>query len=395
MGGDHKMNIYLKTRWNATLIIGGAFAIAVSLLLFIMPYLVTAQDSTASSALQFKAKPYVQQTMILTFTNTYTYYFPLVFQNYRVPTWQFLGLEGSEVRDIAVDPNLPGVLYAVTADPQGVFKSTDFGENWYQASSGLRDDGILAQVAVDPLNSSKIYATAFNYPRFYHSENGGQSWQPGGDIPLIPKVLSPHPAIVDRLFVGVGAWDVWGGGGWLCKSDDGGLNWTVVITQQVLAASIATSALDPSLVYVGGNGLYRSQDGGESFASLTSSLPFSQIEAVAIHPTNPLTAYVSTEAGIFKTNDGGNNWLWWSEPPSYQIRNLLINYHNPEVLYISSRNCAGIYISTDEGRHWHPINTGLSSLCVNDLEANEEFTHLYAATSKGVWILDLTDGGEQ
>jgi photosystem II stability/assembly factor-like uncharacterized protein len=163
----------------------------------------------------------------------------------------------------------------------------------------------------------------------------------------------------------------------------------------VLAASIATSALDPSLVYVGGNGLYRSQDGGESFTSLTSSLPFSQVEAVAIHPTNPSTAYTSTEAGIFKTNDGGDSWLWWSERPSCRIQKLLVNRHSPQVQYISSRNCEGVYISTDEGRHWHPINTGLGSLCVNDLESNEEFTHLYAATSNDIWILDLTDGGEQ
>lgn len=389
------MNIYLKKRWNVTLIIGGVFAITVSLLLFMMPYLVTAQDSTVPSALQLRAKSYVQQTIVLTSTNAYTYYFPLVFQNYYVPIWQLLGLEDSNVKDVAIDPSTPGVLYAATTDPQGIFKSADLGNNWYRVGNGLQDDVRVTQVAVDPNQSLKVYITAPSYPHFYRSENSGQSWQPGGDIPLIPKVLSPHPAIADRLFVGVGAWDVWGGGGWLCKSDDGGLNWTVVITQQVLAASIATSALDPSLVYVGGNGLYRSQDGGESFTSLTSSLPFSQIEAVAIHPTNPLTAYVSTEAGIFKTNDGGNSWLWWSELPSYQIQNLLINHHNPEVQYISSRNCEGVYISTDEGRHWHPINTGLGSLCVNDLESNEEFTRLYAATSNGIWILDLTDGGKQ
>lgn len=389
------MNIYLKDRWNVTLSIVGTGAIAVSLLLFMVPYLVTAHNPATPFALQPEAESHVQQTIALTSTSTYTDYFPLVFQNYYVPIWQSLGLEGSEVRDIAIDPNIPGVLYAVTTDLQGIFKSTDFGGNWYRVSDGLRDDGILAQVAVDPLHSSKIYVTAFNYPRFYRSENGGQSWQPGGDIPLRPKTLSSHPTITERLFVGVGGWDIYGGGGWVCKSDDGGLNWTVVITRQVLAASIATSALDPALVYAGGNGLYRSQDGGDSFVSLTSSLPSSQVEAVAIHPTNPFTAYISTEAGLLKTNDGGDSWLWWSERPSDRIQKLLVNHRGPEIQYIASRNCEGVYISTDEGRHWHPINTGLGNLCVNNLEPNEEFSHLYAATSNGIWILDLTDGGEQ
>lgn len=389
------MNIYLKTRWEASLALGVAFAIAVSLLLFMMPYLATAHNSTTPSALQPEAKSYVQQTIALTSTNAYTYYFPLVFQNYRIPIWQFLGLEGSEVRDIAVDPNLLGVLYAVTADPQGVFKSTDSGKHWYQVSNGLRDDSVVWQVEVDPLHSSEIYAAALSYPRFYRSENGGQSWQPGGDIPLRPKTLSSHPTIAGRLFVGLRAWDIYGGGGWVCKSDDGGLNWTVVITRQVLAASIATSALDTSLVYIGGNGLYRSQDGGDNFTSLTSSLPSSRVGAIAIHPTNPLTAYVSTEAGIFKTNDGGNSWSWWSEQPSYLIQKLLINHHNPEIQYIASHDCEGIYVSTDEGKHWHSINTRLGSLCINDLKANEEFSYLYAATSNGIWILNLMEGGQQ
>lgn len=388
------MNIYSKKRGNDILVIGCAFAIAVSLLLFMMSYLETAQDSTVLSILRLRTKSYVQQTIVLTSTDTYTYYFPLVFQNYYVPRWQPLGLEGSNVKDIAIDPSTSGVLYAATTDPQGIFKSVDFN-NWIQVSNGLQDDVRITQIAVDPDQSLKVYATAPNYPRFYRSENGGQSWQAGGDIPLIPKILSLHLAVADRLFVGVGAWDIWGGGGWLCKSDDGGLNWTVIITQQVLASSIATSVLDPSLVYVGGNSLYRSQDSGNNFTSLTSSLPFSQVEAVTIHPTNPFTAYVSTEAGIFKTNDGGDSWLWWSAQPPYLIQKLLVNHHSPEVQYIASRDCGGVYISTDEGKHWSPINTGLGSLCVNDLESNDEFTYLYAATSNGVWFLNLSDGGKQ
>ncbi len=383
-----------KRIWNALLAIVIAFAIAASLSLFMMPYLVTAQDSPPPFALPLGAKSYVQQTVVFTSSNTYTFYFPLVFKSYYVPMWQLLGLEGSNVKDIAVDLSTFGVLYAATTDPQGIFKSANFN-NWYQISGGLQDDVKITQVAVDPDQFLEVYATAPSYPRFYHSENGGQSWQAGGNIPLIPKILSSHPTITKRLFVGVGGWDIYGGGGWVCKSDNGGLNWTVVITDQVLADSIATSALDPSLVYVGGKSLYRSQDGGDSFISLTSSLPFSQVKAIAIHPTNPLTAYVSTEAGIFKTNDGGDHWLWWGEQLPSLVRKLLINYHNPEIQYIAARDCGGVYISTDEGKHWRSLNTGLGSLCVNDLESNNEFTHLYAATSNGVWTLDLTDGEKQ
>lgn len=389
------MNIYLKNRQDVALLIIGTFAIVTSLVLLMTPYLMPPHKSTVLPALQPGSESYVHRTIALTSTNSYTYYFPLVLHNYYVPVWEILGLEGSNVRDIAIDPGALGVFYAATTEQQGIFKSVDFGNNWYQINNGLQGDVKITQVAVDPGQSLRVYATSPSYPRFYRSDNGGQPWQLGGDIPLIPAILSPHLSITNRLFVGVGVWDVWGGGGWLCKSDDGGLSWTVVITQQVLASSIATSVLDPSLVYVGGNGLYRSQNGGGSFASIASTLPFSQVAAVAIHPTNPLTAYVSTEAGLFKTDDGGDSWLWWGDQPPYQIQDLLINRHNPEVQYGASRNCGGVSISTDEGRHWYPFNTGLGNLCVNDLESDEAFAHLYAATTSGIWILDLPLGGKQ
>lgn len=388
------MNI-IKNKWTAIYTINGIFIVVISLWLCQTPYQVNATHSAISAVWQQGTPLRIQQPVRLVATATYTYYFPLVFQNYRAPTWELLGLSGNEVRDIATDPNLPSVLYATTTVTQGVFKSADFGESWYQTNNGLREDGALAQVAVDPSDSSKVYLIRSSYPRFYYSENGGQSWQPGGDIPLTPKILSVHSTVTKRLFAGVGAWDGFGGGGWLCKSNDGGLNWTVVITRQVLANSIATSALAPSLVYVGGNGLYRSQDGGDTFVSVLSDLPFYAVEAVAIHPTNPLTTYISTKVDIFKSTDGGDSWLWWGVRPANQTHRLLINYHRPETQYIASRNCEGVFVSDDEGRHWQSINTNLGNLCINDLEANIAFTKIYAATNNGLWVLDLTDGVPQ
>ena len=323
---------------------------------------------------------------VLTPTAVYTYYFPAIYHNYTVPTWQYLGLEGQEVEVVTVDPNLPGVLYVGTYE-QGIYKSADSGETWQRINNGLGDDpGNITGLRIAPTDSRTVYATAFNHPRFYYSKTGGQFWLAGGDIGRIPKLLSIHPAIPGRLFVGATILPDLPGGE-VYKSDDGGLSWQWVITSQVRANSIVASTLDPSLVYAGGNGLYRSQDGGDSFVQLLDGLTFGSVWTVALHPTDPLTAYMTTSVGILKTTNGGNDWLPWTTDV---LRKLLVDNHDPQVQYATAY-CAGVHISHDEGRSWRSMHVGLGNLCVNDLALDPTSTYLYAATKDGIWVIDLAE----
>jgi photosystem II stability/assembly factor-like uncharacterized protein len=176
-------------------------------------------------------------------------------------------------------------------------------------------------------------------------------------------------------------------GGEVYKSDNDGLSWQWVITSQVLANSVVASPLDSSLVCVGGNGLYRSQDGGDSFVRLFDGLTFGKVWAIALHPTNSLTAYMTTSAGMLKTTNEGDDWLPWAADV---LRELLVDQHDPEVQYATAY-CAGVYISRDEGRNWRSMNVGLGNLCANDLVLDSTSTHLYAATEDGIWAIDLIE----
>ena len=174
-------------------------------------------------------------------------------------------------------------------------------------------------------------------------------------------------------------------GGEVYKSDDGGLSWQLAITSQVLANSIIASTLNPSLVYAGGSGLYRSQDGGDSFVQLFDGLTLGNVWTVALHPTDPITAYVATSVGVLKTTNGGDDWLPWA---AHALRTLLVDSHDPEIHYATAY-CAGVYVSRDEGKHWQPMNAGLGNLCANDLALDPISTYLYAATGDGIWALRL------
>lgn len=322
--------------------------------------------------------------------SAYTYYFPVVFHNYHVPVWKALGLEGQNINVIALDPDLPGVLYAGTSD-HGIYKSTDYGETWIQINNGLWANANVLQIAIDPYISQTVYACALGSGYFFRSEDGGESWQPGGSLPFVPLVLEAHPAVAGRLLVGDLSLD-WAGGR-VYKSDDAGLTWTTVITERVIGRSIATSVLDQSPVYVGAYyGLYRSEDGGSVWTHLISGLPDAPILDVALHPTDALTAYVSTDVGTFKTDDGGDSWWSWGVGlPSQGIYNLLIDEYDPNIQYATSGS-VGVYVSRDEGRYWHPMNAGLGNQGVRDLVLDQGSSRLYAATADGVWVLDLTVG---
>ena len=83
-----------------------------------------------------------------------------------INTWTSSGPEGPAVLSVAIDQSNSNVVYIATAD--GVFKSSDGGQNWTAANSGAQF------VVIDPTNSSRLFAGGpFNFKR---STDGGQHW---------------------------------------------------------------------------------------------------------------------------------------------------------------------------------------------------------------------------
>lgn len=118
--------------------------------------------------------------------------------------------------------------------------------------------------------------------------------------------------------------------GGLWRSDDSGLTWTPVFDDQPVAAigAIGISPANPDRIWVGtgegnprnsasvGNGVYLSDDGGESWhhVGLEAS---ERIHRVLPHPSDPDTAFACAmgptwgeggERGVYKTTDGGTTW---------------------------------------------------------------------------------------
>lgn len=209
-----------------------------------------------------------------------------------------------------------------------------------------------------------------------------------------PAVMSGRIAAIDavageRLTIWVGAA---GGGVW--KSKDGGITFASVFDEHT--QSIGAIAIDPSnpeTVWVGtgeswtrnsvsiGDGVYRTTDGGRSWEHLGLE-DSERIAAIAVHPTSPDTVYVCAtghlwnaggERGVYRTEDGGQTWEpVLSVDENTGCSSLSIDPQEPRHLYAgmwqfrrypwafeSGGPGSGLYRSTDGGDTWEEMTGGL------------------------------------
>ena len=109
------------------------------------------------------------------------------------------------------------------------------------------------------------------------------------------------------------------GGGSVFKTTNGGASWAGA-GRGLTADVVLSLAIDPvttSTVYAGtrNHGVRKSTDGGTSWTAASSGLTTNRIWVLAIDPGTPSTLYAGTASGVFKSTDGAASWTAASERP--------------------------------------------------------------------------------
>ena len=156
---------------------------------------------------------------------------------------------------------------------------------------------------------------------------------------------------------------------------------------------VAPAPSNPRVVYAGtgeqnnrqstswGNGVYRSDDGGDSWQHLGLA-ETRHIAEVQVHPRNPDVVYVaasgdlwnaSEERGVYRSFDGGRTWrkVLYVDEDTGAI-DLVLNSDDPDIVYAATyqrRRTAwgfngggpgsGIHRSTDGGDTWSELTEGI------------------------------------
>ncbi len=185
-----------------------------------------------------------------------------------------------------------------------------------------------------------------------------------------------------------------------------------------IASLDATTLADGKLaLWVGAasGGVWKSLDGGTTFAPVFDDQPVQSIGAVEIDQRNPETVWVGTgEAwtrnsvsignGIYKTADGGDTWQHLGLANSERITDIRIDPRNSDTVYacVTGRLWSdslerGVYKTTDGGKTWLQVlkapnaATGCASLSMDQHNPDVLYAALWEFRRKG-WT--FRSGGE-
>ncbi len=274
--------------------------------------------------------------------------------------WRLLPMDARLAEDflgtLAVHPREPGRLYAGTY--LGIARSEDRGASWEVSDSGcLTAD----EIVTDPVDPDTLYITGRREP-------SGSCRSPSG----IPACA-------------------------LQKSEDGGRTFNCSqrgLPQEILSL-LTIDPLHPSTLLVRAQyDLYRSTDGGDSWNLLA---PFDSAllapHALAFDPREPDLVYAGFFDSIARSTDGGRTWTYSTQglPEIDRVLDLELDPVDPKTLYALTGS-SGVFKSTDAGKSWAPVGTGLERLYTETLLLDpRDRSTLYVRTRYN-GVLKLTQG---
>jgi hypothetical protein len=291
----------------------------------------------------------------------------------------------ASVNGLAVDPANPLILYAST-NASGVYTSVNAAQTWSPMNNGLTGTSLNATaVAVDPFNPGTVYVAT--NAGLFESANGAP-WQQVLSGKVVAMAFDPSTSGV--IYAGNSL-----SGNVISKTINGGAQWSGLLVNFALPATVFTAiAVDPtspSTVYAASEaGVFRTDNGGTYWRLMNTGLTASFVTTIAVDPTNALTMYASAlGGGVYKTYDGGGSWvLAISGLSDDRVQSMVIDPANPTTVYAATNT--GVRKSVDAGMTWTGTTLGVMVTALGIDPVNT--ATLYAGTSSQ-GIYKSTDGG--
>ncbi|MBI3645718.1 MAG: sialidase [Acidobacteriales bacterium] len=279
---------------------------------------------------------------------------------------------------VTIDPSNPKTVWAGSGESwtrnsvsvgNGVYKSTDGGENW--TNVGLKDSERIAKILVDPKDGDNVLVCATGHLWDDNDERG------------------------------------------VFKSTDGGKTWKKVLAGangSTGCGLLAMSQQEPKTIYASmwdfrrqgwtfrsggpGSGLFKSTDGGDHWTEINDSnakglpeKPWGRI-AVAVAPSKPQVVYANVESkksALFRSDDGGATWTRL-DSSNYMIwrpfyfGNLIVDPQDENKLF---KPDGPLLLSTDGGKSFSRVSGG----------AHGDFHDVWISPKNSNTVIVGDDGG--
>jgi photosystem II stability/assembly factor-like uncharacterized protein len=290
-------------------------------------------------------------------------------------SWRHIGLrDGQQIAAMIVDPRDPNrVFAAVLGHPygpnaeRGIFRSVDGGERWHKALYRDENTG-AADIVFEPGNPQNVYAVlwaarvapwelrsgeSFGAPGsgLFKSTDGGNTWRqltrgiPDAADGLARIGIGIAPSRPSRIYALAEAKT---NGRGLYRSDDGGESWERINDEWRIssrgpgAMGVAVAPDNPDIVYVANTSTYRSSDGGRTFTAIKGAPGGDDYQRIWINPENPQIIALSSDQGATISVNGGITWSSWYNQPTAQFYHVITDSRFPYWVYGSQQESGSI-----------------------------------------------------
>ncbi len=322
----------------------------------------------------------------------------------------------ADVKAVAIDtrrgtPRLMAGVLNSHFGPSMVI-SDDLGSTWsepddapiaFPADTGAAVEGVW-QLAPGPRHDPDVVYAGVEPTALFRSADGGKSfdlvrglwdhphrekWEPGGGGKALHTII-PHPDDPNVLSVAMSTGGVY-------RTFDGGKSWNPAnngITAGFLpdeypefgqcVHKLAVHPAEPERMYLQNHGgVFRTDDGGQNWQSIAEGLPDDFGFPIVVHPHRPGVIYTfplraammrfppNSRCCVYRSEDAGESWTALGDglPEegfwSAVLRDAMCaDDADPAGIYFGTRN-GEVYASADEGEHWQRIAEHLPDvLCV-------------------------------
>ncbi|PHN01664.1 WD40/YVTN/BNR-like repeat-containing protein [Flavilitoribacter nigricans] len=301
-------------------------------------------------------------------------------------SWQNIsdGFFGGGIGAVAVSEADPNVIYVGTgsADPRGnisqgrgIWKSTDGGKSW--KFSGLPEAGQIGKIRIHPKDPDLVYVAALGHifgpnPErgVYRSRDGGATWEAvlqvsdqTGAVSLIINPSNPRVLYAGMWRAERKPWSMISGSedGGVYRSIDGGDTWAKLAgglpTGLTGKIGLTLSPANPDRVWAiieaePAGGVYRSDDAGKTWTRINKENKLRQRAWYYTHmvadPQDENTVY-ALNTGLYRSVDGGKNYEGIPVPHG-DVHDLWINPDNPKVMIVADDG--GAQVTLNGGKTW-------------------------------------------
>ncbi|NLZ74788.1 hypothetical protein GX917_02755 [Candidatus Falkowbacteria bacterium] len=261
------------------------------------------------------------------------------------------GLPRTTINDVKVDPKSKCIIYAAIGNQ--VYRSDDCSRSWTQIYFDSNTSVLVRSIAIDHYNTRNIYLGT-SRGDIIKSIDGGASWRTIHRLNdgVLRLVISPLDSRL--IFVATNRGKIY--------SFNSNTNTNAVASADIDAnfqvenwtdINTALESFNPgpyfrdliinkkdNLIFLATEKvILRSADNGMTWENLNliQTEKDAVINAIAVNPENSDEIYYVTNTAFIKSIDGGVTWTSKNLPTKRAGRDLLIDYKNPNIIYLGTR----------------------------------------------------------